>query len=129
LIEALDNVGVAVRDLERAVAFYRILGFQPEYATEDSALLRAGGVALYVFRTDGPVQPLRSFDLTGNAPGYDHLSFRVPDVDAACRRLQELGVTVERQPQDYPWGARAACLRDPDGNCIWLLQRTGREEP
>ncbi len=58
--------------------------------------------------------------------GIDHLSFRVADVDAACASLKAQGIAVEREPQDYPWGARAACLRDPDGNCIWLLQRPSR---
>ncbi|MCS7173276.1 MAG: VOC family protein [Armatimonadetes bacterium] len=123
MILGLDNVGVAVSDLQRAVSFYRMLGFEPDYVTEDSACLRAQGVALYLFRTDAPPAPLRSFDLKGNPLGLDHLSFRGDDVDAVCAALQDLGVSIERLPQDYPWGARAACLRDPDGNCIWLLQR------
>ncbi len=124
MILGLDNVGLAVRDVARAVAFYGLLGFKSDSVAEDSAFLRGPGVALYVFRTDGPAQPPRSFDLEGNPLGYDHLSFQVADVDGACARLRELGVTVEREPQDYPWGARAACLRDPEGNCVWLLQRT-----
>ncbi len=123
MIRDLDNIGLAVSDVQRAVSFYRLLGFEPEYATEDSAFLRAGGVALYLFRTEAPASSLRSFDLTGNPLGLDHLSFRVDDVDAASAALQARGVPIERPPQDYPWGARAACLRDPDGTCIWLLQR------
>lgn len=123
MVLGLDNVGIAVRDVARAAAFYGLLGFEPDYVSEESAFLRASGVALYLFRTGGPAQPHRSFDLETNPLGYDHLSFRVADVDAACAKLRELGVRVEREPQDYPWGARAACLRDPDGNCLWLLQR------
>ncbi len=124
MILGLDNVGVAVRDVARSVAFYRLLGFEPEYVAEDSAFLRAPGVALYLFRTQGPQPSPRSFDLEGNPVGYDHLSFQVADVDGVCGRLQQRGVAVERGPQDYPWGARAACLRDPDGNCVWLLRRS-----
>ncbi len=123
MILGLDNVGVAVRDVARSAAFYRLLGFEPEYLADDSAFLRAAGVALYLFRTRGPQPSPRSFDLEGNPVGYDHLSFQVADVDGVCGKLQGLGVVVEREPQDYPWGARAACLRDPDGNCVWLLQR------
>ncbi|MDR7414914.1 MAG: VOC family protein [Armatimonadota bacterium] len=123
MIRGLDNIGVAVSEVRRAVSFYQLLGFQPDYVTEDSAFLRAEGVALYLFRTEAPPPPSRSFDLTGNPLGLDHLSFRVDDVDAACAALRDLGVTIERPPRDYEWGARAACLRDPDGNCIWLLQR------
>ncbi len=124
MILGLDNVGVAVRDVARSVAFYQLLGFEPEYVAKDSAFLRGPGVALYLFRTQGPPLSPRSFDLEGNPVGYDHLSFQVADVDGVCGRLQQRGVVVERGPQDYPWGARAACLRDPDGNCVWLLQRS-----
>lgn len=123
MVTGLDNIGIAVRDVERSVSFYQRLGFVPEYQDAESAMVRAGTVALYLFRTPTPPQTSRSFDLTGNPAGLDHLSFRVPDVDAACARLRAMGVAIERDPQDYEWGARAACLRDPDGNCIWLLQR------
>ena len=123
MIRGLDNVGIAVRDVGRSVAFYQALGFAAEDSGPASATLRAGPVVLYLFRTDGPPAARRSFDLEGNPAGFDHLSFQVADVDAACSRLRELGIAVEREPADYDWGARAACLRDPDGNCIWLLQR------
>ncbi len=123
MITGLDNIGIAVTDVERSLAFYRALGFVPEYQDAESALVRAGSVALYLFKTSNPAPVLRSFDLTGNPVGLDHLSFNVPNVDAACEQLRAAGIAIEREPQNYEWGARAACLRDPDGTCIWLLQR------
>lgn len=123
MITGLDNIGIAVTDLERSLAFYRALGFVPEYQDAESAMVRAGAVALYLFRTTTPAPLVRSFDLGGNPAGLDHLSFNVPDVDAACEQLRAMGIPIEREPRDYEWGARAACLRDPDGTCIWLLQR------
>lgn len=123
MITGLDNIGIAVTDLEASLAFYRGLGFVPEYRDAHSALVRAGGVALYLFKTTVRSPVVRSFDLTGNPAGLDHLSFNVPNVDAACERLRAMGIAIEREPRDYEWGARAACLRDPDGTCIWLLQR------
>lgn len=123
MVTGLDNIGIAVTDLERSLTFYRALGFKPEYQDETSAFLRAGTVALYLFKTSTPAPGLRSFDLSGNPAGLDHLSLTVPDVDAACAQLRALGIPIEREPRDYEWGARAACLRDPDGTCIWLLQR------
>jgi len=123
MVQRFDNVGIAVRDLVRAIQFYRRLGFEPQYVAADSAMVRAGSAALYLFVTQTGAPQQRSFDLQGNPPGIDHLSFQVADVDAACAALKAEGVVVEREPRDYEWGARAACIRDPDGNCIWLLQR------
>jgi uncharacterized glyoxalase superfamily protein PhnB len=34
----------------------------------------------------------------------------VPDVDAAYRRLADLGHRFDAPPADMPWGARHACL-------------------
>lgn len=53
---------------------------------------------------------------SGVAPrDYPEITLRVPDVDAAATRLQELGVEIVEGPSDQPWGARHAWLRDPDG--------------
>lgn len=51
------------------------------------------------------------------------LVFRVDDVDAASRLLNDLGATPVTGPRDRPeWGTglRAAHVRDPDGNLLEL---------
>jgi catechol 2,3-dioxygenase-like lactoylglutathione lyase family enzyme len=123
MILSIDNIGIAVSDLEASLRFYQALGFEPEYRDESSAMIRAGTAHLYLFVTPNRESLSRSFDLTGNPLGIDHISLQVEDVDALCEKLAAQGVTLARPPQDYDWGARAACLYDPDGNCIWLLQR------
>ncbi|MFQ5595372.1 MAG: VOC family protein [Anaerolineae bacterium] len=123
MIRGIDNVGVAVSDLEASLGFYQTLGFESEYQDEFSAMVKAGTAHLYLFATDNDASLSRSFDLEGNPRGIDHISLLVEDVDALCNELEAQGVSPARPPQDYDWGARAACLYDPDGNCIWLLQR------
>ena len=49
------------------------------------------------------------------------LNFRVNDLDAMVRQLQEAGVAVDVDPERYPNG-RFAYLADPDGNPIQLWQ-------
>ncbi len=123
MIRGIDNVGIAVGDLEASLRFYRALGFEPVYQDETSAMVKAGTAQLYLFATHSDASLSRSFDLEGNPRGIDHISLLVEDVDGLCSDLEAQGVSLARQPQDYDWGARAACLYDPDGNCIWLLQR------
>ena len=41
-------------------------------------------------------------------------------MDAECARLRALGVEIVQEPRTQPWGARNMCLRDPDGNLVYL---------
>ena len=50
---------------------------------------------------------------------FGHLAYEVEDVYAACRRLMEHGVTINRPPRD----GRMAFVRSPDLVSIELLQR------
>ena len=49
---------------------------------------------------------------------FGHLAYAVDDIYAACRRLQEHGVTITRPPRD----GRMAFVRSPDNISIELLQ-------
>ena len=50
---------------------------------------------------------------------FGHLAYAVEDIYAACRRLQEHGVTINRPPRD----GRMAFVRSPDNISVELLQR------
>ena len=122
MIEGFDNIGVAVTDYPRAVQFYKKLGFAIDFEEGEGGSLKAGNAVLYVFKTtsDSSPQP-RDVSLTGNPPGIDHISFRVPDVDAERDRIREAGLEVETEPEDQPWGSRTITILDPDGNRLWFL--------
>ena len=49
---------------------------------------------------------------------FGHLAYKVDDVYAACRRLMDGGVTINRPPRD----GYMAFVRSPDGISIELLQ-------
>lgn len=48
------------------------------------------------------------------------LAFTVPDVDKAHVRLLLMNADILEPPTTRPWGARNLCLRDPDGNRVYL---------
>lgn len=50
---------------------------------------------------------------------FGHLAFRVNDIYAACQRLMDGGVTINRPPRD----GRMAFVRSPDGISVELLQK------
>lgn len=49
---------------------------------------------------------------------FGHLAYRVDDIHAACQRLADGGVTINRPPRD----GHMAFVRSPDGISIELLQ-------
>jgi lactoylglutathione lyase len=50
---------------------------------------------------------------------FGHLAYEVEDIYAACQRLKDLGVVINRPPRD----GHMAFIRSPDGISIELLQR------
>ena len=56
---------------------------------------------------------------------FGHLAYAVDDIYAACRRLADGGVTINRPPRD----GHMAFVRSPDGISIELLQKGERLAP
>jgi len=116
---------VRVTDLDASLAFYRdALGMKEVRRSEHEA----GRFTLVYLAAPndeaGPFQP--QVELTFNwdpevytgGRNFGHLAFAVPDIYAACQRLQDHGVTVLRPPRD----GRMAFVRSPDDISVELLQ-------
>ena len=61
----------------------------------------------------------------GIGRAFGHLAYEVDDIYAACQRLTDHGVTINRPPRD----GRMAFVRSPDNISVELLQRGGSLEP
>ena len=55
----------------------------------------------------------------GEGRNFGHLAYQVDDIYAACQRLMDAGVTINRPPRD----GRMAFVRSPDNISIELLQK------
>jgi lactoylglutathione lyase len=55
----------------------------------------------------------------GEGRNFGHLAYRVDDIYAACQRLMDKGVTINRPPRD----GYMAFVRSPDNISIELLQK------
>jgi lactoylglutathione lyase len=112
---------VRVTDLDASIAFYRdALGL--ELVTRRD--VPAGRFTLAFLAAPG--DPNAQVELTYNwdpeaytgGRNFGHLAYAVDDIYAACKRLQDHGVTVLRPPRD----GRMAFVRSPDNISIELLQ-------
>ncbi len=127
MLKGIDNVGVAVKNLARAVAFYEKLGFTKGYDYEadvKGCTMNAGSAVLFLFQTKQANPPAvnREPTLAQNPPGIDHISFLVEDVNQTYAELKAKGVEFLGEPADQDWGARLVGLKDPDGNNLYFLQ-------
>ena len=112
-----------VRDLDLALAFFvDALGLREVRRRESET-----GRFTLVFLATGDAEDAAEIELTHNwdeeAPYptgrfFGHVAFAVPDIYAACERLTEHGVTINRPPRD----GRMAFVRSPDGHSVELLQ-------
>jgi uncharacterized glyoxalase superfamily protein PhnB len=129
---ALPQINIVVRDMERSLAFYRLLGVSIEEmrGTEWAEWARhhANGVASNGVRVE--------FDSVAFAkqwnPGLDearlgsaailmfHVSSR-KEVDRVHARVTEAGHRSHKPPDDAFWGARYAIVEDPDGNSVGIM--------
>ncbi|MGZ8362582.1 MAG: VOC family protein [Caulobacteraceae bacterium] len=61
----------------------------------------------------------------GGGRNFGHLAYLVDDIYAACQRLMDGGVTINRPPRD----GHMAFVRSPDGISIELLQKGEKLAP
>ena len=111
----LAHVGIAVRDLDEAVRFYRdVLGVTPHPPqTADGATivgLTIGSSDVELLTADDADSPIGKF-LARRGPGIHHVCFRVPDLDAALARCRSAGFElIDAVPRPGADGRRVAFL-------------------
>jgi methylmalonyl-CoA epimerase len=112
-LASVAHIGLAVADLDEALAFYRdVLGISPDEQREvdgaRSVALRAGDVDIELLcpmTTDGPVAKF----LARRGPGIHHICYRVPDLERALQLCREHGYQlVDQTPRTGRDGHRIA---------------------
>jgi len=129
---ALPQVNIVVRDMERSLAFYRLLGVSIEDtrgpAWTEWARHHVNGTTSNGVRVE--------FDSVAFAkqwnPGLDEAklgSAVIPifhvlsreEVDRVHTRVTAAGHRSHKAPEDAFWGARYAIVEDPDGNSVGIM--------
>lgn len=128
----LDHVGIAVRDLVAALAFYRdSLGLEIE-KSEDvvSQRVRAhfipvGESKLELLEATTPDSPIARY-LEKRGPGLHHITLRVENIQAALDQLKSRGVRlIDEQPRRGAEGALVAFIHPSSaGGVLVELKQT-----
>ncbi len=118
-----------VRDLERSVAFYDLLGMKELRRN----VVEAGRYTLVFVGYDTNANGQAEIELTHNwdqdvpyevGNGFGHLAVGVPDVAATCEHVRAGGGKVTREAGPVKFGTTViAFVEDPDGYKIELIER------
>lgn len=120
---------VRVLDLEKSMAFYRLLGLE-----ETRRINNDKGRFSLVFmappdQLDCPIELTHNWDGDAGLPSdsrhFGHLAYAVDDIYALCAHLAAHGVVINRPPRD----GHMAFVRSPDNVSIELLQKGEALEP
>jgi lactoylglutathione lyase len=113
-------------DLDRALAFYAVLGLKLKHKTE----LQKGRATLAFIEPPEGNFALELVYNWGKDDPYDggerfgHFAFEVEDIDGLLPRLVAGGGAVQREPYLLEGsGSKLAFVTDPDGNPIELIER------
>lgn len=114
-LSAIGQISISVKDVDRAVAFYRdVLGMKFLFQFPGMAFFDCGGVRLYLAVPEKP-----------EFSGTSILYYRVSAIREAAKALEERGVRFEEQPHLVHQDARhelwLGFFKDSEGNPTALM--------
>jgi methylmalonyl-CoA epimerase len=128
----LDHIGIAVSNIEEALAFYRdALGLEIE-TPEDvpsqrvrAHFIPAGESALELLEATADDSPIAKY-LQKRGPGLHHITLRVDDIRAALAQLKARGVRlIDEAPRPGAQGSLVAFIHpsSAQGVLVELTQK------
>jgi len=123
---AFDHVLIVVKDLERSIGFYELLGFQHletiQRPRDRVAVMRLGPVGIELMNLpEGEETYRRQRELSDI--GFRHLGFSVEDIWETYERLRD-EIPFDSPPRPIPGreGRMTVFFHDPDGVEMHFVQ-------
>jgi methylmalonyl-CoA/ethylmalonyl-CoA epimerase len=113
----IDHIGVAVEDVDAAIALYEekfemALAHRETIESQgvEAVLLDVGEGHVELLAPLGPETTVGKF-LTRNGPGLHHVAYAVPDIDFALQRIAAAGIElIDAEPRIGIRDSRVAFL-------------------
>lgn len=123
----LDHIGIAVSNLDDALAFYRdALGLDVEAPEEVSSqrvrvhFIPAGAAALELLEATADDSPIAKY-LQKRGPGLHHITLRVDDIGAALAHLKGRGVRlIDESPRPGAHGSLVAFIHPSSAHGVLI---------
>jgi methylmalonyl-CoA/ethylmalonyl-CoA epimerase len=131
MLEKLDHIGIAVKDLDQAMKLYReAFGIEPDLVYESSytkakiAFFPVGEVRIELIQPLDPESVVGKF-LEKRGEGIHHISYHVKDVDGSLAELEKKGVQlIDKKSRKVRENERVAFLhpKSTNGVLVELIQ-------
>lgn len=130
-ISGIDHIGIRVKDLNRALDFYRVLGFDLHWKSDKDAVAiikNAHDVEInliYNANADGDGKNIL-MDVAEKYSGYTHIALRVSSIKATLEALKQNIIRITQGPVSFGQdGHVSVFIRDPD---LTVIELRGRDE-
>src|SRR5438874_2974323 len=112
-LDHLDHVVLRVRDLQKSVAFYQMLGgdVQGPRPAGTAVRITPGQTVILQERPDYVPAPISALD-------HINLAIRASNIQDVKEYLQANGAEITRQPEEGRTNSPTLRVRDPDGHTI-----------
>ena len=129
-IIGINHIGIRVKNLNSARAFYEQLGFifiVGPIGPEPVAIMEhPSGVNInFILNADTNTKENILMDITNKYPGYTHIALNVNDIKSAQNSIQQLNIKITEGPITLPNGSVMFFIRDQDNNVIEFHQNGG----
>jgi len=132
----LDHVGIAVKDLGAALAFYRdALGLEIEAPEEVASqhvrahFVPVGESKLELLEATSPDSAIAKY-VEKKGPGLHHITLRVEDIDAAVAQIQARGARmIDERPRPGAEGSRIAFVHPSSAHGVLIELKQGPARP
>ena len=133
-IEKVDHVGIRVRDRNRAINFYKHLGFEVIHTAnfDEVVIIRNSAevelnLIINANSPEGDHNILMDSDI--KYPGHTHLALRVLSITETIKDLKRAGIKITQGPVKFGQdGHVSVFVRDPDRNTLELRGRAEYSE-
>jgi len=125
MLEKIDHIGIAVKDIEQAIRLYReVFGMEPslvyesEYTKAKIAFFPIGEVKIELIQPTNPESVMAKF-LEKKGEGIHHVSLKVKDVDQSLGEVEEKGIQlIDKKSRKVRENERVAFLHPKSTNGV-----------
>lgn len=125
MLEKLDHIGIAVKDLDQAIKLYKdVFGIEPSLVYESAytkakiAFIPIGETRIELIQPSNLESVVGKF-LEKKGEGIHHISFKVKDVDQSLMEIESKGVQlIDKKSRQVRENERVAFLHPKNTNGV-----------